>query len=130
MNFDDYSSPLPHLSFSADYFSKLVFGQAAELQYPTIAPRGSVTSQDFSTEEPQSAAATLMSPLDVIPSVHDLLPTTSTMEDAYAQGMRSVSVNFRVGMVEYSYCYHFTKVWACTICLICILTVLTPYTID
>jgi hypothetical protein len=111
MNFNEYSSPLPHLTFSANYFSKLVFGQAAELQYPTIAPPDSIISQDFSTEEPHSEAATLVSPLDIIPSVHDLLPTTSTMEDAYAQGMRSVSVKFCVGMVEYSCCYHFMKVW-------------------
>jgi hypothetical protein len=110
MNFKDYSSPFPHQLFSADYFSGLVFGEVAELQYPTIAPPGSVSSQSFSVEEPHSAAATLMSSLDVIPSVQDLLPTTSGMEDAYARGMRSVLVKFYMDKVEHSYCYHFTKV--------------------
>jgi hypothetical protein len=110
MNFDEYSSPLPHLPFSNDYFSKLVFGQAAEIQYPTIAPPGSVTSQNFLTEEPHGAVATLVSPLDIIPSIDDLLATTSAMEDAYAQGLRSVFVEFRLGGDTYSHCYHFTKV--------------------
>jgi hypothetical protein len=110
MKFEDYSSPLPHQLFSADYFSELVFSEVAELQYPTIAPPRSVTSQNFSVEEPHSAAATLMSSLDVIPNVHDLLPTTSGMEDAYVQGMRSVLVKFNMGKVEHSYCYHFMKV--------------------
>lgn len=110
MNFDEYSSPSPHLLFSADFFSKLVFGKAAELQYPTIAPPGSVYRQNFSIEEPLGATSTLMSSHDVIPSVLDLLPTTSGMKDAYTMGMRSVSVEFCVGMVQYSYCYHFAKV--------------------
>jgi hypothetical protein len=110
MSFDDYSLPSPHQLFSATYFSKLLFGQAAELQYPCIAPPGSVTSQKFSVEEPQGTAATLMSLLNVIPSVQDFLPTTSAMKDAYALGMRSVSVEFCMGMVEYNFCYHFTKV--------------------
>ena len=110
MNFDEYSSPSPHLLFSADFFSKLVFGKAAELQYPTIAPPGSVYHQNFSIEEPLGATSTLMSSHDVIPSVLDLLPTTSGMKDAYIMGMRSVSVEFCVGMVQYSYCYHFAKV--------------------
>jgi hypothetical protein len=69
MNFDEYSSLASHLFFSADYFSKLVFGQAAKLQYPTIAPSGSVTSQNFSTKEPRSDAATLVLLLDIIPDV-------------------------------------------------------------
>lgn len=110
MNFDEYSSPLSHLCFSASYFSDLVFGQAAKLRYPTIALPGAVTSQKFSTEEPQSAVATSVSPLDVIPNVWDLLPTTLAMEGAYAKGMRSVLVEFDMGGEDYSYCYHFTKV--------------------
>ncbi|KAF8805823.1 hypothetical protein BYT27DRAFT_7103594, partial [Phlegmacium glaucopus] len=110
MNFDEYSSPLSHLSFLADYFSKLLFGQAAALQYPTIAPPGAVTSQKFSTEEPKSAIATLVLPLDIIPSICDLLPTTSAMEGAYAEGMRSVLVEFCMGGDEYGYCYHFRKI--------------------
>jgi hypothetical protein len=110
MNFNDYSLPLPHLPFSADYFSKLLFGQAAELQYPAIAPPGAVTSQKFSTEEPTHIAATLVFPLDVIPSICDLLPTTSAMEGAYAEGMRSVLVKFQINNEEYCYCYHFMKV--------------------
>jgi hypothetical protein len=110
MNFDEYSSPLSCLCFSSSYFSNLVFGQAAKLRYPTIAPPGAVTSQKFSTEEPQSAVATSVSPLDVIPSICDLLPTTSAMEGAYAEGMRSVLVEFHMGGDDYSYCYHFTKV--------------------
>lgn len=110
MNFDDYSSPLPHLPFSANYFSKLVFSQAAELQYPAIAPPGAVTSQKFLTEEPTNTAATLVSPLDVIPSICDLLPTTSAMEGAYAEGMRSVLVEFQINNNEYCCCYHFMKV--------------------
>ena len=110
MNFDDYSLPLPHLPFSANYFSKLVFGRAAELQYPTIAPPGAVTSQKFSTEEPTHSAATLVSPLDVIPSICDLLLTTLAMEGAYAEGMRSVLVEFQINDDEYCYCYHFMKV--------------------
>jgi len=110
MNFDDYSSPPPHLPFSANYFSNLVFGQAAELQYPAIAPPGAVTSQKFSTEEPTHTAATLVLVLDVIPSICDLLPTTSAMEGAYAEGMRSVVVEFQINDKEYCYCYHFMKV--------------------
>ena len=100
MNFNDYSSPLPQHLFSTTFFSKLLFGQSAKLQYPTIAPPGSVTSQNFSIEEPHSASSTLMTLLNVIPSVLDLLPTTSAMKDAYALGMRSVSVEFCVGMVS------------------------------
>jgi len=76
MNFEEYSSPLSHLRFSANYFSKLVFGETIELQYPTIAPPGALTSQNFSTEEPGDVAATTVSPLDVIPNIYDLLPTT------------------------------------------------------
>ena len=110
MNFDEYSSLLPHLPFSTDYFSKLIFGQATEIQYPTIAPPGSVTSQNFSNEEPHGAVATLVLPLDVIPSIDDLLATTSAMEEAYAQGLRSVFVEFHLGGDTYSHCYHFTKV--------------------
>ena len=110
MNFDEYSTPSPHLLFSTDFFYQLVFGKAAELQYPTIAPPGSVTRQNFSPEEPHGAVSTLMSSHDVIPNVLDLLPTTSGMEDAYAVGMRSVSVEFCVGMVTYSFLYHFAKV--------------------
>ena len=111
MNFDEYSSPSPHLPFSNDYFSKLIFGEAAEIQYPTIAPPGSVTSQNFSTEEPHGAVATQVSPLDIIPCIDDLLATTSAMEDAYAQGLRSVFVEFRLGGDTYSHRYHFTKVY-------------------
>jgi hypothetical protein len=110
MNFEEYSSPSPHLLFSADFFSKLVFGKVTELQFPTIAPPGSVTRQDFSLEEPHGAASTLMSSHDVIPNVLDLLPTTSSMKHAYAMGMRSVSLEFCVGVVQYSFCYHFAKV--------------------
>ena len=109
MNFDDYSLPLPHLSFSADYFSKLVFSQAAELQYPAIAPPGAVTSQKFLTKEPTHTSATLVFPVDVIPNICDLLPTTSEMEDAYAEGMRSVLVEFQINNDEYHYCYHFME---------------------
>jgi len=110
MNFDEYSLLLSYLCFSASYFSNLVFGQAAELRYPTIAPPGAVMSQKFSTEELQSAVITLVSMLDVIPSICDLLPTTLAMEGAYAEGMRSVLVEFHMGSDDYSYCYHFTKV--------------------
>ena len=110
MNFDKYSSPLPHLPFSNDYFSRLIFGKAAEIHYPIIAPAGSVTSQNFSTEEPHGAVATLVSPLDIILCIDDLLATTSAMEDAYVQGLRSVFVEFCLGGDTYSHCYHFTKV--------------------
>ena len=110
MNLDDYSLLLPHLPFSVNYFSKLVFSQAAELQYPAIAPPGAVTSLKFLTEEPTHTTATLVSPFNVIPSICDLLPTTSAMEGAYAEGMRSVLVEFQINDDEYCYCYHFMKV--------------------
>ena len=91
MNFDEYSSPLPHLPFSTDYFSKLIFGQAAEIQYPTIAPPGSVTSQNFSTEEPHGAVATLVSPLDIIPSIDvPVLMTSWPLLQPWRRPMRRV----------------------------------------
>lgn len=83
---------------------------AAKLRYPAIAPPGAVTSQKFSAEEPTHTAATLVLLLDVIPSICDLLPTTSAMESAYAEGMRSVVVEFQINDEEYCYCYHFMKV--------------------
>ena len=104
---------LPHhpiFYFPSTSSLSLYLGKAAELQYPTIAPPGSVYRQNFSIEEPLGATSTLMSSHDVIPSVLDLLPTTSSMKDAYTMGMRSVSVEFCVGMVQYTYCYHFAKV--------------------
>jgi hypothetical protein len=52
-----------------------------------------------------------VSPLDIIPSIDDLLATISTIEGAYAQGLRSVFVEFHLGGDTYSHCYHFTKVW-------------------
>ena len=87
-----------------------MFSETAELQYPTIAPPGAVTSQKFLTEEPAGEVATSVSPLDVIPSIWDLLPTTSAMEGAYMGGMRSVLVEFCMDGNEHSYCYHFSKV--------------------
>ncbi|KIJ93310.1 hypothetical protein K443DRAFT_80373, partial [Laccaria amethystina LaAM-08-1] len=109
-NFDDYSAPSSHLRFSAQYFSKLMFGETAELQYPTVAPPGAVTSQKFLTEKPEGEVASSVLPLDVIPSIWDLLPTTSAMEGAYMGGMRSVLVEFCMDGNEYSYCYHFSKI--------------------
>ena len=114
MNFNDYSSPLSHLCFSTNYFSKLTLGETAELQYPTIAPPGAVTSQKFLTKELDGEVATSVLPLDVIPSIWDLLPTTSTMESAYKHGMRSVLVEFCTDGNQYSHCYHFSKVYTCT----------------
>ena len=111
MNFDDYSSLLPHLRFSASFFSKLMFSETANLQYPTVAPPGTVISQEFLTEEPEDVAATSVLLLDVIPSLCDLLPMTSAMEGAYMDGMRSVLVKFCMDRNKYSQCYHFSKVW-------------------
>jgi len=87
-----------------------MFSETAELQYPTIAPPGAVTNQKFLTEEPAGEVATSVLPLDVIPSIWDLLPTTSAMEGAYMGGMRSVLVEFHMDGNEYSYRYHFSKV--------------------
>ena len=87
-----------------------MFGETAELQYPTIAPPGAVTSQKFLTEEPEGVVATSVLLLNVIPSICDLLPMTLAMEGAYMDGMRSVLVEFCVDGNEYSYCYHFSKV--------------------
>jgi hypothetical protein len=110
MLFDEYALPSPHLAFSHQYFSCLSFSQAAELQYPTIAPPGSVTAQHFTEDVPQSASGTLVTPYEVLPDILDLLSTSTDMESAYLNGMRSVVVDFTVCDVAYIYCYHFSKV--------------------
>lgn len=118
MNFSEFSTPPAHQAFSNEYFEKLTFSQARELEhYPQIASVGSVTHHEFSTDIPSTAVGTIIAPNKVIPHIQDLGVVAAGMESVFKEGARSVVVRFTVDGAELLMNYHFSKVClpACSI---------------
>jgi len=93
--YEEYAKPKATTAFSAEDFDRFTFGQAADTQYPQIAPQGSVSRWVWVENIPASAPATVITLDEVM---------------AFDDGMRSVVVTFTVSGKEYGYQYHFSKV--------------------
>lgn len=107
---DVYAAPSPHLAYSPEFFNKLTIAKLAALEFPTLAPEGSVTLTEFLPEVPRSAAATVIRPNEILPNYADLVGVTRHLTSEYQNGMRAVRVTFQYLEIEYCYIYHFSKV--------------------
>ena len=106
-----YSSPHPSLAYSPQFFSNLTFGSVLDLDYPTIVPSNSLLSFVFEGDIPFTAASTLILPGEVIPHIDDVLKISNAMSAAFAEGKRSVFVQFLLDSPPKK--YHFSKVKHC-----------------
>ncbi|KAJ7111210.1 hypothetical protein C8R46DRAFT_874536, partial [Mycena filopes] len=104
--FSDYATPQPSLKYSLEYFSSLTFDRAGSIDYPVVAKPGLISRWCFDSNEPASAASTVVQPGEVVPHADDLLPISRCMESAYAEGSRSVVVT----LGETAVAYHFSKI--------------------
>jgi hypothetical protein len=109
-SFESYSSPNPLSTYSSHYFNNLTFKSVSSVDYPEIAPPGSVSQWYFHAEVPGSGQATVIMPREIIFHVDDLLPLIREMEDAYENGSRSVSIEASVHGENMYKTYHFAKV--------------------
>ena len=111
VNFNSYSTPLSSTAYSSQFFAGLTFQQASCLNYPKIAPAGSVVGHIFCDGIPDTQEAMFVLPNEVIPHIDDIIPIIQEAEDAFAEGQSSVCLfmTFRdrpsVGGL-----YHFSKV--------------------
>ena len=69
---EEYAKPKATTAFSAEDFDRFTFSQAANTQYPSIAPQGSVSQWVWSENIPASAPATVITLDKVIPNPIDL----------------------------------------------------------
>lgn len=108
--FKMYSTPPEFAAYSPQYFARLTFRQAAELDYPTISTPKSIVDWEFTDIVPTTAYATIITPGEAVPHAQDLLPITREMEKAFSNGARSVSVTTLTSKTKIRRVYHFSKV--------------------
>jgi hypothetical protein len=110
LNFNSYSTPLASTAYSLPYFSSLTFQEATGINYPTIAPQGSVISWVFVHEIPLLPDAIYVLPNDLVPHVEDLLPIICEAEEAFSSHQRAVYIHISTDQIQTHYLYQFSKV--------------------
>ena len=110
LNFNSYSTPLASTAYSLPYFNTLTFQEATGINYPTIAPRGSVISWVFEDKIPVSPDAIYVLPNDLVPHIEDLLPIIREAEEAFSSHQRAVYIRISMDQIQTHYLYHFSKV--------------------
>jgi hypothetical protein len=110
LSFNSYSTLLASTAYSLPYFSTLSFQEATGINYPTIAPRGSVVSWFFVDEIPLSQDTIYILPDDCVPHIEDLLPIICEAEKAFSSHQHAVYINICTDEVQTDYLYHFSKV--------------------
>lgn len=110
--FDKFSLPVAGTAFSAAFFRDLTFQQAIGLNYPLIAPAGSVSAHIFSSDIPFTMDTVNVMPNEVVPHVDDILPIIQAAREAYnsTRVHRSVHVQLTVDGMDTDFIYHFSKV--------------------
>jgi hypothetical protein len=109
-NFASYITPSSSLLYCSAYFDKITFHDVAELGYPVIARKGSVTQWLFDYQEHNDAGATELSADEVVPHIDDLQPIIREMERAFNDGFRSVVIVCTVNGYGVTRKYHMSKV--------------------
>jgi hypothetical protein len=82
-NFTSYNAPSASLLYSSVYLDKITFHDVAELSYPVINGKGSVTQWLFDYQEHNNTGATELSANKVVPHIDDLQPIIGEMEGAF-----------------------------------------------
>ncbi|KAG0706374.1 hypothetical protein DFH29DRAFT_1023662 [Suillus ampliporus] len=101
-------------AYSNNYFWSITFGNAVPLEFPEIAPAGSVSCWCFDLDVPGSAIATVILLGEIVLHLDDLQPIIQDMEEAFSKGARSMSIDVIINGQSISQVYHFTKiVYAC-----------------
>lgn len=110
--FDNFALPVAGTAFSAGFFRDLTFQQAIGLNYPVIAPAGSVSAHIFSSGIPFEMDAVNVMPNEIVPHVDDILPIIREAREAYhSTGVRrSVHVQLTIDGMDTECVYHFSKV--------------------
>jgi hypothetical protein len=108
--FNDYSTPNDLAAYSAHFFNILTFRKAAAMDYPQIAPAGTISQWVFDDVVPGSGSATLIMPGEVVPHINDLHSILQLMEGAFRDGKRSVVVTTGASGETSTKWYHFSKV--------------------
>jgi hypothetical protein len=103
-----YSTPPSYAKFSWEFFHDITFLALTDLQFPLIAPPGTIQSFAFEPEVPLTAASTLILPDEVIPPLTDLAPILNRLEEEYICGNRSVKVQLKHSGKPHV--FHFQKV--------------------
>ena len=113
VQFEEYLTPCPDITFSHQYFALLTFERASDVKfsYPKILPKGSVKEWAFDDVVYQTIEATTICSHELIPHYDDIRGIIEKMSQAYATSSRSVrlsllnsgSQNCRVVY------YHFSK---------------------
>jgi len=109
-SFHNYSKPLASTAYSSQYFNSLTFDEATGINYPVIAPLGSVISWVFVDISPSSADTCQVLADDVVPHINELLPIIQEAQKAYDPHKRSVYIHISTNGIETNYLYHFSKV--------------------
>ncbi|KAG1811319.1 hypothetical protein EV424DRAFT_1327683, partial [Suillus variegatus] len=109
-SFESYSTPNLFSAYSKNYFRSITFNNALSLEFPEIAPAGSISRWCFDLDIPGSAVATVILPSEVALHSDDLQPIIQQMEDAFSKGARSVSIEAIINGQPISRTYHFTKI--------------------
>ena len=113
MLFEDYVKHGDKSPYSRDNLMSLTLSAAATCTLPPELAPGTISSHVFTREEALHDENILVGPDEQVPSAEDLLPITRAMQQAYADGMRSVVVNF--SRDDRGVQYHLAKV--CTMML-------------
>ena len=114
-NFAFYDTPSASLLYSSAYFDKITFQDVAELSYPIIARKGSVTQWLFNYQEHRDAGATELSTDEVVPHIDNLQPIIGEMEQAFNARFRSVVIVCTVNGYGVTRHHHMSKV-RCGVC--------------
>jgi hypothetical protein len=109
-NFAVYNAPSASLLYSSAYFDKITFHDVAELSYPVIARKSSVTQWLFDYQEHNDTGATELSANEVVLHIDDLQPIIGEMEGAFNDGFRSVVIVCTVDGYGVTRTYHMSKV--------------------
>ncbi|KAG1845542.1 hypothetical protein F4604DRAFT_1595513 [Suillus subluteus] len=109
-SYESYSTRNPFSAYSNNYFWGITFENAVPLEFPEIAPAGSVSCWCFDLDVPGSAIATVILPGKIVLHLDDLQPIIQDMEEAFSKGAWSVSIDAIINGQSISQVYHFTKI--------------------
>ena len=109
-NFNTYSNLLSPSAYSLSYFNSLTFWEASGINYPPLAPLGSVISWVFVDNIPISADTCQVMPDDIVPHIDELLTIIREAHKAYTWGKHAVYIHILTNEQQTNYLYHFSKV--------------------
>ncbi|PPQ81028.1 hypothetical protein CVT26_002883 [Gymnopilus dilepis] len=111
MAYDQFSTPSSTALYSEAFFASLTFAQVENILYPHIGLPTLVKEWRFCAETQASGRATLVLPNESVPPISALQPILQSMEQAYADGMRSVMIVYSDPILGPSEnFYHFSKI--------------------